>query len=250
MDITIKEGTVGLLYENGVLTRTLQPGRYRFYKRLFHTPQRDVVRVDLRERSLTIKNQEILTADKVAVRLSLLIYFKVVDPKAALHNVENYEERIYEDVQLAARRFLANRTLDQILRDRNELSDAIREDVRTSAQSYGVEIRRADVKDLVFPGNLREIMNRVIETERESEAKLIKARKQAEVSRLEAEAHAAAVEQRMAADQKAARLLSENPLLVRIKELEVLRDIGLQGGNHFYIGMDTLARREEPSSTR
>ncbi len=249
MDITVKEGRVGLLYENGVLARLLGPGRHRFRLWPFQ-PAREVVCVDLRERSLTIKNQEILTADKVAVRLSLLIYFKVVDAKAALHNVVNYEERIYEDVQLAARRFLANRTLDQILRDRNELSDAIREDVRASAQSYGVEIHRADVKDLVFPGNLREIMNKVIETERESEARLIQARKGAEVSRLEAEAHAAAVGQRMEADQKAARLLAENPLLVRMRELEVLRDIGLTGGNHFYIGMDQLSRRDEPGKAR
>jgi regulator of protease activity HflC (stomatin/prohibitin superfamily) len=249
MDVTIKEGMVGLLYENGVLSRMLEPGRYKFRLWPFQ-PAREVVRVDLRERSLTIKNQEILTADKVAVRLSLLIYFKVVDAKAALHNVVDYEERIYEDVQLAARRFLASRTLDQILRDRNELSDAIREDVRASAQSYGVEIRRADVKDLVFPGNLREIMNKVIETERESEASLIRARKQAEVSRLEAEAHAASVEQRMEADQKAARLLADNPLLVRMRELDVLRDIGVSGGNHFYIGLDKLSRRDEPVDAR
>ncbi|WP_224371250.1 slipin family protein [Hyalangium versicolor] len=245
MDVTIKEGTLGLLYENGVLVRTLNPGRHRFFTG-FWLPRREVVRVDLRERSLTIKNQEILTSDKVAVRLSLLLYFKVVDPRAALLNVEHYEERIYEDVQLAARRFLTSRTLDQILRDRSELSDAIREDVRASAQSYGVEVRRADVKDLVFPGNLREIMNRVIETERESEAKLIEARKLAEVSRLEAEAHAVAVERRMTADEKAAQLLAANPLLVRIKELEVLREIGLRGGNHFHIGMDPLGRRKEP----
>lgn len=239
----IKEGTCALLYENGVLTRTLVPGRYVFW-RLPGQPRREVVRVDLRERSATIKNQEILTADKVAVRISLLVYFKVTDPRAALHNVENYEERIYEDVQLAARRFLATRTLDQILRDRNEISDAIRQDVGTSAQSYGVEIRRADVKDLVFPGNLREIMNKVIETERESEAKLIEAEKRAQVARIETESHALAVQQRMAADEKTARLLADNPLLVRMKELEVLREIGLKGGNSFYIGLEKLLEKK------
>jgi len=241
----IKEGSCGLLYENGVLTRVLEPGRYAFW-RLPGQPRREVTRVDLRERSSTIRNQEILTADKVAVRLSLLVYFKVVDPRAALHCVESYEDRIYEDVQLAARRFLATRTLDQILRDRNEISDAIRADVGASAQSYGVEIRRADVKDLAFPGNLREIMNRVIETERESEAKRIEAHSRAEVARLEAEAQAAASRQRLETDERAARLLEENPLLVRLRELDVLREIGLRGGNHFYIGLDRLVERMEP----
>jgi regulator of protease activity HflC (stomatin/prohibitin superfamily) len=238
----IKEGRSGLLYENGVLVRVLGPGRYRFWP--FPTrPRREIVLVDQRERSMTIKHQEILTADKVAVRLSLLVYFKVVDPPAALHNVEDYENRIYEDVQLAARRFLATRTLDQILRDRNEISDAIREDVGTSAQTYGVEIRRADVKDLVFPGNLREIMNRVIETERESEARLIEARKNAEVAGLEAESNARTMQQRLETDERAARLLAENPQLIRLKELEVLREIGARGGNHFYVGLEKLGDR-------
>jgi regulator of protease activity HflC (stomatin/prohibitin superfamily) len=238
----IYDGSCGLLYENGVFTRVLDSGRYVFWRWPW-SPKRVVSFVNLKERSTTIKNQEILTADKVAVRLSLLVYFKVVDPKAALHNVESYEERIYEDVQLASRRFLATRTLDQILRDRNEISDAIREDVKMSAQSYGVEIRRADVKDLVFPGNLREIMNKVIETERESEAKLIEARKRSEVARLDAETNARTAALRLESDEKAAKLLAENPQMIRLKELDVLREIGLRGGNHFYIGMEKLIDR-------
>jgi regulator of protease activity HflC (stomatin/prohibitin superfamily) len=141
---------------------------------------------------------------------------------------------------LAARRFLATRTLDQILRDRNEITDAIREDVRASAQSYGVEILRADVKDLVFPGNLREIMNRVIETERESEASVIAASKAAQVARIKAEAEAVAAKDRLEADRAAAQLLVDNPQLVRLRELEVLREIGLAGGNQFFIGLDNL----------
>ena len=204
---------------------------------------REIVQLDLRERSATIKNQEILTADKVAVRLSLLVYFKVVDAKAAQQIVESYEDRIYEDVQLAARRFLATRTLDQILRDRNEISDAIREDVKASAQSYGVEILRADVKDLVFPGNLREVMNKVIETERESEATLIAATKRAEVARIEGDAQARALQQRLEGEAKAAKLLADNPHFVRLKELDVLREIGMRGGNTFYIGMEKLVDR-------
>ena len=65
----------------------------------------------------------------------------MTDPVAATHNVEIYRERIYEDVQLAARRFLANRSLDAILTDRNEISDAVRDEVKTSAAGYGVRVR-------------------------------------------------------------------------------------------------------------
>jgi regulator of protease activity HflC (stomatin/prohibitin superfamily) len=238
----IKDARCGLLFENGVLIRVLPAGRYAFSDWPW-SPRREIQVIDLRERSATIKNQEILTADKVAVRLSLLLYFKVVDPKAAIQNVETYEDRIYEDVQLAARRFLATRTLDQILRDRNEISDAIREDVKTSAHTYGVEIRRADVKDLVFPGNLREIMNKVIETEREWEAALIAASKRAEVAKIDAESQAKAAQQKLESEEKAAKLLRENPELLRLKELDVLREIGLHGGNHFYLGMEKLVKK-------
>jgi regulator of protease activity HflC (stomatin/prohibitin superfamily) len=245
VDVTVNEGWAGLLYENGAVARLLGPGRFKAWDWPW-SPRRAVSLVDTRERSSTVKNQEILTADKVAVRLSLVVYFKVVDPRAALLNVESYENRIYEDVQLAARRFLATRTLDQILRDRNEISDAIREDVRTSAASFGVEIRRADVKDLVFPGNLREIMNKVIETEREGEASLIGASKRAEVARIEAAANAEVMKQRLDSDEKAARLLAENPQLLRLKELDVLREIGVKGGSHFYLGLEKLVSGEKP----
>lgn len=246
----VREGRAGLLYEDGALVRVLAAGRHDFWDFL-RAPRREVVMVDLRERSATIKNQEILTADKVAIRLSILVFFKVVDATAAMQNVESYEERLYEDAQLAARRFLATRTLDQILRDRNDISDAVREDVGKSGAGYGVEIRRADVKDLVFPGNLREVMNKAIEAEREGEALLIAAGKSAEVrkldaqaraeiARLDAESAAKSAEVRLAATEKEAGILAANPQLVRLRELEVLREIGARGGNHFYVGVDKL----------
>lgn len=184
----VPQSFVGLLYQDGAFARVLEPGKHRLPQPFFKRISRKIELVDLRERSLTLKGQEILTADKVAIRVSLLVYFKVVDPVAALHNVAGYEERIYEDVQLAARRFLANRTLEAILSDRNEISDTVREDVRAAATGYGVAILRADVKDLVFPGNLREIMNQVLETERRAEAEIIRAKKDAESARIKAEA--------------------------------------------------------------
>jgi regulator of protease activity HflC (stomatin/prohibitin superfamily) len=239
MKTIVPQGHVGLLFKDGVLERQLQPGRHDFAQWAW-SAELEVVTLDVRERSATIKNQEILTADKVSVRLSLLVYYRIVDAVAAVTKVEKFEDRIYEDVQLAARRFLATRSLDEILKDRNELSESIKADVKASAASYGVEILRADVKDLVFPGNLREIMNKVIETERQSEARLIEARAKAEASRLESRAQIAALEERLAADEKLTSLLKQNPELVRLKELEVLKEIGMKGGNHFYFGLPRL----------
>ena len=255
--LIIKDTHRGALYEDGVLTEIRGPGAYRLAA-WWSRKRQELVLVDIRERSLTIKGQEILTADKVAIRVSLLVYFKVVNPQAALHNVASWEERIYEDVQLAARRFLASRKLDAILSDRNDISDAVRDDVRSTATTYGVEIRRADVKDLVFPGNLREIMNQVLETERKAEAKLIEARSDADVSRIKAEADNAAARQRAESQAEQARVaaaaereraalrlevevrdakaLQENPRLLRLRELQTLTEMARAGGK-FAVGL-------------
>src|SRR5262249_1050527 len=157
-----------------------------FYRR----PKIEVLLVDVRERELTIKGQEILTADKVAIRVSIIVQFRVTDPKAALHVVTNYEERLYSDVQLAARRSLASMSLEEILTNRNRLSEDILRDVKESAAGYGVAIVRADVKDLVFPGNLQEIMNRVLAAERMSQVQLVEARSRAEAQKVDAQAKA------------------------------------------------------------
>ncbi|HMK71790.1 MAG TPA: SPFH domain-containing protein, partial [Myxococcaceae bacterium] len=210
VEFVVPMSYVGLLYEDGVFQRQLKPGKHAWKSRwLKKDVERLVQYVDIRERSLTLKGQEILTRDKVAIRVSLLVYFRVVDPEAALHNVASYEERIYEDVQLAARRFLASRDLDAILSDRNEISDAVRVDVKSIAATYGVQIVRADVKDLAFPGNLREIMNQVLETERRSEAKLIEARRAADALRIQAEGEISMARARVEAQKEQARLASD-----------------------------------------
>src|SRR5499426_4000709 len=183
-ELYIKDTHRGLWYEDGVLTRVLEAGRYIIPRPLhlafIRWPKVEVVLVDIRERDLTIKGQEILTADKVALRVSIIVQFRVNDPRAAIHEVADYEDRLYTDVQLAARRSLASMTLEEILTNRNRLSEDILRDVKEAAANYGVSILRADVKDLVFPGNLQEIMNRVLAAERTSQAQLVEARTKAE----------------------------------------------------------------------
>jgi regulator of protease activity HflC (stomatin/prohibitin superfamily) len=257
--ILVPQSFVGLLYENGAFKHVLEPGtKVKLRRGLFDDVIRSVILVDLRERSLTLKGQEILTADKVAIRVSLLVYFRITDPSAAVHNVASYEERIYEDVQLGARRFLASRSLDAILSDRNEISDAVRDDVKSTAARYGVEILRADVKDLVFPGNLREIMNQVLETERKAEAKLLQAKKEAEAHKIAADAENERTRQRLTAERDQARLradaaleaarsklvaeveeakaLEAHPALLKLREIEALAAMARAGGK-FVVGL-------------
>src|SRR6516165_8881779 len=270
-EIIIKDTHRGLWYEDGKLIKVLDAGRYvipwhidlGFYRR----PRVEVVLVDMRARDLTIKGQEILPADKVAIRVSILVQFAVVDPKAALHAVANYEDRLYSDVQLAARRSLASQTLEDILTNRTRLSEDILRDVKESATSYGVAIARADVKDLVFPGNLQEIMNRVLAAERMSQAQLVEARTKSEVQRIEAqvkaenqrveaEAHATATRLQAQAAAEAQRVTTEaevealhqreqvaeayktHPALLRLQELETLRELAGTANARIYIGFD------------
>lgn len=237
-DTIVPQSFVGLLYEDGAFKRVLDPGKYETGKSFFSQTNKEITLVDMRERSLTIKGQELLTGDKAAIRISLLVYYKVIDPAAAIHNVSSYEERIYEDVQLAARRFVVFRKLDEILRDRNEISDAVRDDVKSVATTYGVEIMRADIKDLVFPGNLREMMNRVLETERLSESTIIQAKKDAEALMIRAEAEKERVKLELEAELEEAKKLEENPMLLKLRKIRALSDMA-QSGGRFVVGLES-----------
>jgi len=128
--------------------------------------------------------------DKVAIRVSIIVQFRVTDPKSAVHEVDSYEERLYSDVQLAARRSLASMSLEEILTNRNRLSEDILRDAKETSGRYGVAILRADVKDLVFPGNLQEIMNKVLAAERTAQAQLVEARTKAQTQQIDAQAKA------------------------------------------------------------
>jgi len=268
-EVIVRETHRALWYEDGKFTRLLEPGRYELPSSPWFGRAKsiEVRQVDMRERELTIKGQEILTADKVSLRVSILVQFRVLDVKAALHEVENYEERLYSDVQLAARRSLASMSLDEILTNRNQLSEQILADVKETATGYGVSIRRADVKDLIFPGNLQEVMNQVLSAQRQSEAKLVQARTQAEVERIQSDAQAQIRRTTSAAEtevdrqrrdmereaarqtaetdaqifaqrQQAAELLEQHPSLLKLLELESLRDIANNSNARIYVGFD------------
>jgi len=273
-DIIIRPTHRGLWYEDGVMIRVVDAGRHHVSpERIFGFrigPKVEVLLVDIRERELTIKGQEILTSDKVAVRVSIIVQFKVTDPVAAIQQVESFEERLYSDVQLAARRSLASMSLEQILTNRNQLSEDILAEVKETAARYGVAILRADVKDLVFPGNLQEIMNKVLAAERTSQAQLVEARTRAqtqqidaqakaEIANLEAESRAKA--QTLAAQSEAegrrvktdadldainrlaaaADAYTAHPALLRLQELEALKELSRSANARIYIGFDKHA---------
>lgn len=271
-EVIIKDTHRGLYYEDGVLVQVLGAGRFELplekpdqgFSWFRRQPICEVVLVDMRARDLTIKGQEILTSDKVAIRVSILVQFSVVDAKVAIHAVANYEDRLYSDVQLAARRSLAAMALEEILTNRHRLSEEILRDVKEAAAGYGVAIARADVKDLVFPGNLQEIMNRVLAAERTSQAQLVEARTKAEVQRIEAQTKADSQRIQAQADAESSRLQAEgkaeaarlavqaeikaleerstkaeayerHPALLRLEELATLRELARNANARLYL---------------
>jgi len=157
---------------------------------------------------------------------------------------------------------LATRKLEAILADRNQISEAVRLEVQGPASQYGVVIVRADVKDLVFPGNLREIMNQVLETERRAEAKLIQAKTEAqrikaladnEAAMMKVEAEKARAtqiaeldrmrfEEKLARDVQQARAMREHPALLRLRELETFGQLA-EGGAKLVVGVDGIFAR-------
>ena len=275
-EIIIKDTHRGLYYKDGILVKILSAGRYIIPFQInwgfFRTPKIEITLVDIRERDLTIKGQEILTADKVAIRVSIIVQFRVIDPRAATHEVQDYENRLYSDVQLAARRSLASMSLEQILTNRNQLSEDILQDVQEVASRYGVSILRADVKDLIFPGNLQEIMNKVLATERLSQAQLVEARTKAEVQQIEAQAEQEVKNLALTAQTQAKREAAENdaqiqqiktlaaiqalqqleqaasaytnhPALLRLQELETLREFAQSSNARIYLNFDTIPQQ-------
>ncbi len=286
-EVIIKDTHRGLWYEDGVLTRVLEAGRFVVPRSIdlgvWRNKKVEIALVDIRERELTIKGQEILTSDKVAIRVSIIVQYKVIDPKAAIHVVEKYDDRLYSDVQLAARRALASMSLEEILTNRNRLSEEILHDVKEAAISYGVAILRADVKDLIFPGNLQEIMNKVLAAERMSQAQLVEARTKADTQLIEAQAKSEtqklqaqthAESQRLIAQsesevnkiktesevealkqqEQSAQAYSTHPALLRLRELETLAELSKNANANIYIGfqkhVDLLAEHSGHSQTK
>jgi regulator of protease activity HflC (stomatin/prohibitin superfamily) len=169
-------------------------------------------------------------------------------------------------------------TLEEILTNRNRLSEGILRDVKGTAASYGVTIQRADVKNPVFPGNLQEIMNKVLAAERMSQVQLVEARTKADVAKIESqsksdaqklEAEARAHAQRLAAraDSEVQRLhteaeikqlqerernaaaYAEHPALLRMLELEALAALAKNANAKIYIGFDKHIVAEAANST-
>lgn len=227
--VEICEYERGLLYEKGSFCKVVTSGRYKIWPWQHHK----IVIIDIRETSHTIQGQEILSKDKIGIRVTLIAQYKVDDPILAVHSVENYQNQLYQDLQLTLRESITGRTVDEILEDRDALSNLICKDVALRAQKYGILLNRVGVKDIILPGVVRSIFLQEIEAERKGRAEQIAARYQVAIARSKA---------------NTAKLLNENPNMMRLEELKTLSELASKEGNVIIIpGLENIFTKQKQS---
>jgi regulator of protease activity HflC (stomatin/prohibitin superfamily) len=205
--VQVEAGAEVLLYRDGVLVQRLAEGLHVFWK---GTGKVRWSSVDRREQVADVAGQEIITSDKVTLRVNLLVNWQVTDPVQAATTVADAGQALYREAQLALRAAVGTRTLDALLADKESVGAEVREALTKRTDAFGVAVRGVGLKDIILPGDMKLLLNQVIAAQKEAEANLIKRREETAAARSQA---------------NTAKLLAENPHLARLKELELLKDV-------------------------
>ena len=203
----VAQGTVGLILVDGVLVDMLQPGFAMYWQF-----DREVKIRTLPTRVVTtdVSGQEILTRDRVSLRINLSAAYQITDPMVAETQLANTDEFIYRELQLALRRAVGTRTLDEVLADKTSVDSVIASDVTEPLAAVGIDIKSVGIKDIILPGEMKDILNQVVLAEKTAQANNIRRREETAATR---------------SLLNTAKLMEENPLLIRLKELETLEKV-------------------------
>ncbi|NOT41783.1 MAG: slipin family protein [Alphaproteobacteria bacterium] len=196
-----------LVFVDGAFVERVGAGRHAFWN-VDRTVK--VQKLDLRPQALEITAQEILTKDRVSVRVTLTAFWKIVDPQKVVDGSTDVAQTLYKVAQFAIREAVAARTLDDILAARDRLDAELRESVAKRTSELGVVVDELGVKDVILPGEIRELINKVVEAERTAKANLIRRQEETAATRSLA---------------NTAKLMEDNKLLLRLKELESLEKL-------------------------
>jgi regulator of protease activity HflC (stomatin/prohibitin superfamily) len=199
--------SAGLLFVDGKLVRTLAPGAYAFWN--FRKNVAAEV-IDLRVQSMEVSGQELLTRDKVSLRVNLAASLRVTDPVAARTKVAKYGDYLYRELQYGLRKAVSAKTLDELLGDKASLDADIFAYVHGRVDELGMEVLGVGVKDVILPGDMKEILNSVVQAEKAAQANVIRRREEANATR---------------SLLNTAKLIEESPTLMRLKELEALEKV-------------------------
>ena len=222
---TIEAGHAGLFFKDGRHEATLAPGPHAFWKGV---AKARILDVDLREQVVDVAGQEIMTADKVTLRLNAVVTYKVVDPLKAVTVVEDHRQALYREAQLALRGVIGTRELDTLLSDKDAVARELDGIVRSRVAGFGLEVVALGIRDVILPGEMKELMNKVTEAKKAAEAALITRREETAAMRSQA---------------NTAKILESSPTLMRLRELEVLEKVSEKAHLTVVLGEKGLADR-------
>jgi regulator of protease activity HflC (stomatin/prohibitin superfamily) len=196
----------GLLYIEGQFKTVLEPGVYRFWKNAIVMT---VYKSDVRQLQMELNGQEMLTKDKAALRINFTVQYRVTDIFRAVENKE-YDKQLYVLVQLALREQIGIYTLDELLEKRDVVAPAVMESVQEKAAQLGVTVTGCGIRDIILPGDVKEIMNGVLIAEKKAQANIIMRREETASTR---------------SLLNTAKLMEENEMLYKLKEMEYVEKI-------------------------
>ncbi len=206
-DLTVAKDHVGLLYVDGRFIRRLESGLHGFWQ-FNHLVE--LKTFDCRTQMLDISGQEILSKDRVSLRINLSASIKIHDAELAASSVEKVDDFVYKTLQLALREAVGTKSLDDILLDKLYVNETVKELVAHHLAIIGVSLLSVGVKDIILPGEMKAILNQVVEAQKAAEANVIKRREETSATR---------------SLHNTAKVMENNPTLMRLKELEALEKV-------------------------
>lgn len=219
----IESYEVGILFYNHIMQRELPSGKYYFWK----GPHAVLVKtIDLRKQQMDLLGQELMTEDKVTLRLTFVCQFKITNALRVL-NIRSFEEQMHIELQLVLREYVGALKLDDLLRKKQEIGSYVLSKLSEKSEDYGVQFISAGVKDVILPGDMKEILHTVLLAEKKAQANLITRREETASTR---------------SLLNTAKLMDENQTLYRLKELEFLEKICEKVGSISFGGGDLLER--------
>ena len=205
--VEVTDGFVGLLIVDGEFVQALAPGFHAFWTVKHHVV---VEKLDTRVQAMEVQGQEILTRDKVSLRLNLGAQYQVADPIKARSRLQAPLDWLYRELQFALRQSVGGRDLDKLLDDKERVDREVFDKVADRAAKHGFVLRSVGLKDVILPGEMKDILNQVVQAEKAAQANVIKRREETAATR---------------SLLNTAKLMDDNPTLLRLKELETLEKV-------------------------
>lgn len=219
----VPDGHVGLLYVDGELTDTLEAGLHAYWN-VAHAVGIELV--DLRVKALEVQGQEILTKDKVALRINVTASYQYVDAAKAVRAIKDPLDQLYKEIQFGLRAAVGTRKLDALLEDKTAIDRDIADHLGQRFAEIGLSVISVGVKDIILPGDMKDLLGKVVEAEKAAQANVIRRREETNATR---------------SLLNTAKVMESNNVALRLKELETLEKITENVGDLSVVGgLDAL----------